>query len=432
MLTLPAPIMAPSSPQLKEPSSAVKQASTGPAALPERTKRKTSPSLPEASGATQQPAKRKPPPFQRAWSPGDEVRILKALATYRREHGGRLPTPVELFGALDGSLEKEGVGAKELAIKQRSFKRRYDRDVMKNAPPADKHERRLYLLSKHVWGRVPPPRPPVAKVGSATQAKGAGAQASKADAQAQAQAKSADHQSGKEALKPKAKTLDEMRELYPYLVDEATILVEPAVLERVLLNIGDIDAQVLDKKIRKARKQLADAITESARINNMEVPTIFLFTSSKLQPEKLRVENENNLLVDHLEKMDDVDICAKQRLARVEREVKELRQTVIAYQSQAKGIICESAKGGLQSIVAENQTPANILQKKTEVPNDLIHKKNAAVTSKYHCAVPHNVPPNKPKMQGVMLPPSKAFPGMPRKIDKSPTPRKAIWKGPIC
>ncbi|KAL5660109.1 hypothetical protein ACJX0J_027234, partial [Zea mays] len=162
-----------------------------------------------------------------------------------------------------------------------------------------------------------------------------------------------------------------------------------------------------------------------ARINNMEVPTIFLFTSSKLQPEKLRVENENNLLVDHLEKMDDVDICAKQRLARVEREVKELRQTVIAYQSQAKGIICESAKGGLQSIVAENQTPANILQKKTEVPNDLIHKKNAAVTSKYHCAVPHNVPPNKPKMQGVMLPPSKAFPGMPRKIDKSPTPRKA-------
>jgi hypothetical protein len=68
----------------------------------------------------------------------------------------------------------------------------------------------------------------------------------------------------------------------------------------------------------------------------MEMPTIFLFTSSKLQPEKLRVENDNNLLVDHLEKMDDVDICAKQRLARVEREVMELRQTVIAYQAQAK------------------------------------------------------------------------------------------------
>jgi hypothetical protein len=261
------PIMASSSPQLKEPSSAVKRASTGPTALPERNKRKTSPSLPEASGATQQPAKRKPPLFQRAWSPGDEVRILEALATYRREHGGRLPTPVELFGALDGSLEKEGVGAKELAIKQRSLKRRYDRDVMKNAPPADKHERRLYLLSKHVWGRVPPTRPPVAKVRSATQAKCAGAQAS--NAAAQAQAKSADRQSGKEALKPKAKTLDEMRELYPYLVDEATILVEPAVLERVLLNIGDIDAQVLDKKIRKARKQLADAITESVNLTTL-------------------------------------------------------------------------------------------------------------------------------------------------------------------
>jgi hypothetical protein len=147
----------------------------------------------------------------------------------------------------------------ELAIKQRSFKRRYDRDAKKTAPPADEHERRLYLLSRHVWGRDPPPRPPVAEVARATQGKGAGAQASK-DA---AQAKSADHQSGKEAVKPKAKTLDEMRELYPYLVDEATVLVEPAVLESVLLGIENSDAQALDKKIRKARKQLAKAVTES-------------------------------------------------------------------------------------------------------------------------------------------------------------------------
>jgi len=66
----------------------------------------------------------------------------------------------------------------------------------------------------------------------------------------------------------------------------------------------------------------------------MEIPTVFIFTSSKLQPEKL--ENENNLLVDHLDKTDDVDSCTKQRLAKVEREVVELRQAVIASQSQPK------------------------------------------------------------------------------------------------
>jgi hypothetical protein len=68
----------------------------------------------------------------------------------------------------------------------------------------------------------------------------------------------------------------------------------------------------------------------------MEMPTVFMFTSSKLQPGKLRMENENNLLVDHLDKTDDVDICTKQRLARVEREVLELREAVIASQSQPK------------------------------------------------------------------------------------------------
>lgn len=163
----------------------------------------------------------------------------------------------------------------------------------------------------------------------------------------------------------------------------------------------------------------------------MEMPTVFIFTSSKLQPEKL--ENENNLLVDHLDKTDDVDSCTKQRLARVEREVVELRQAVIASQSQPKGIRCESAKSGLQSIVAENRTPANMLQKKIEAPNGLIHGKNVEVTSKYYCAVPQNVPPSKPKMQGMMLPPFNAFPGMPRKVvKKSPTPRRATCRGGIC
>lgn len=68
----------------------------------------------------------------------------------------------------------------------------------------------------------------------------------------------------------------------------------------------------------------------------MDMPTVFLFSSTKLQQEKLRVENENNLLFDHLYKKNDADICAKQRLARVERELVELRQAVVASQSQAK------------------------------------------------------------------------------------------------
>lgn len=88
-----------------------------------------------------------------------------------------------------------------------------------------------------------------------------------------------------------------------------------------------------------------------------------------------------------------------------------------------KCIRCESAKSGLQSIVAENQSPSNvtvltffylfylwlhiifsfqvsvilqILQKKIEAPNGLPNEKNVEVTSKYNCAVPHDVHPNKP------------------------------------
>lgn len=86
-----------------------------------------------------------------------------------------------------------------------------------------------------------------------------------------------------------------------------------------------------------------------------------------------------------------------------------------------KGIRCESAKSGLQSIIAENQSPSNvtvltffncficgftsffhikfllqILQKKIEAPNGLPNEKNVEVTSKYNCAVPHHVHPNKP------------------------------------
>jgi hypothetical protein len=88
---------------------------------------------------------------------------------------------------------------------------------------------------------------------------GGGGQSSKGAAQA----KSAGHQSGKDALAHKAKTSDELRELYPHLVDEAMALVDPAVLERVLLRIDDNEAQALDKKIKGPRRQLTKAITES-------------------------------------------------------------------------------------------------------------------------------------------------------------------------
>jgi hypothetical protein len=88
---------------------------------------------------------------------------------------------------------------------------------------------------------------------------GGGGQSSKGAAQG----KSGGHQSGKDALAHKAKTLDEMREMYPHLVDEAMALVDPAVLERVLPRIDDNEAQALDKKIKGTRRQLTKAITES-------------------------------------------------------------------------------------------------------------------------------------------------------------------------
>jgi hypothetical protein len=88
---------------------------------------------------------------------------------------------------------------------------------------------------------------------------GGGEQSSKGAAQV----KNAGHQSINDALGHKAKTLDEMRKLYPHLVDESMALLDPAVLERVLPRIDDNEAQALDKKIKRARRQLTKAIRES-------------------------------------------------------------------------------------------------------------------------------------------------------------------------
>ncbi|XP_062198521.1 uncharacterized protein LOC133901242 isoform X2 [Phragmites australis] len=348
--------------------------------------------------------------------------------------------------APDGHLDrKQRVGAKELGEKKRSLKRRYDRDAKKAAPPAGDHERRLYF-SRDVWGGHSPPKPQIRD--RAAEEKSAGVLTSNDAAQAKsagdlpptAEAKNAGEQTGKDALAPKARTLAEMHELYPCLVDEAMVLVDPADLGRVLPSIGDCEAQALDKNIKKMRMQLTKAITESARMKNMEMRTAPLCASTKLQPEKLRAENENNLLFDRLDKTDDMDICAQGRLARVEHEIVELRQIVIASQSQAKiesnprydnssvkGIRCESTGSGLQSIVAENQIPCNILQKKMAAPNSLSHTKDEEVTSKYYCALPRNVLCNN-KLQG-MLPPKRKFHGRRRKIDaESQTPCNAGGK----
>ncbi|XP_062198586.1 uncharacterized protein LOC133901293 isoform X2 [Phragmites australis] len=412
---------------------------------PERKRRKTKPST-DAKGAEAEPKRQKPMPFQRTWPPNDEVRILEALAAHRRDHGD-LPATAVLFAALDGRLDRKRVGVKEVGEKQRSLKRRYDRDARKRAPPADDHEQRLYLLSRDVWGGVSPPKPPIAQAKSVrgnsspkpstAQDESAGEQTGK-DA---AQVKRAGEQTSKDAPAPKAKNLGEMRELYPYLVHESMLLVDPAILERVLPTIDDNEAQALNSNIKKMRKQLTKAITESARMKNMEMPTVCLCPFTKLQPEKLTAENENYLLFKRLDKTNDMDICAEKRLARVEHEIEELRQIVLASKSQAKiennlrhdnsalkGIRCESAESGLQSIVAENQIPCNMLQKKIEATNSLPNGKNEEVTSKYCCALPRNVPCNN-KLQGMILPHKKPFHGRRRKIDaKSQTPHNTDGK----
>lgn len=224
--------MAPSSPRRKEGPPAALPAKT--AGAPPRKRKRTPPSPPK--------------PFQRTWPPADEVHILEALAAHRRAHGGQLPTDLDLFDALRGRLERHGVGVRELHEKQRSLKRRFDRDVQKVAPPADEHECRLYLLSRQVWANDSPPEPPVAQVKAPSPLEPPAAEAT--------QAKS------KGSLAPKPRTLAEMRDLYPYLVDEAMVLNNSPVVHNLLPGIEDEEARALNKKIKRARKRLNNALTE--------------------------------------------------------------------------------------------------------------------------------------------------------------------------
>jgi hypothetical protein len=248
-----------------EPSSTHRQAppAKSPDAPAERKKRTTPPPDPPE-------AKRKPVPFQRAWPPGDEVRILEALAAHRRANGGGHPSSAALFAALDGHLERKGVDARKVMVKLRSLKRRYDSDAKKTAPPVGEHERCLYLLSRDVWANdspptAPAPAPPIAPAKSLTPLKPQTVEATE-DSKDAIQAKSAG-ELGKDL--PKHRTLAEMREKYPFLVDQAMILKDPPILQELLPSIDDEVARAVNKKIKKARKMLIKAIEESVNMTHL-------------------------------------------------------------------------------------------------------------------------------------------------------------------
>jgi type IV secretory pathway VirB10-like protein len=164
------------------------------------------------------------------------------------------PPPPEHSTSTEPSSAAKRASTSPTALSTKSHKAPLERKKRKTPPPP------------------PPPELTPAKTSDATEPAskkklvlaapchaGGGGQSSKGATQE----KSAGHQSGKDALAHKSKTLDEMRELYPHLIDEAMALVDPAVLERVLPRIDDNKAQALDKKIKKARRQLTKAITES-------------------------------------------------------------------------------------------------------------------------------------------------------------------------
>lgn len=59
--------------------------------------------------------------------PADKVHTLKALIAHRRAYD-YLPKPFVLYEILSGRLERTGIDARELILKQRTLKHRYDHD----------------------------------------------------------------------------------------------------------------------------------------------------------------------------------------------------------------------------------------------------------------------------------------------------------------
>ncbi|KAG2661850.1 hypothetical protein PVAP13_1KG111515 [Panicum virgatum] len=152
-------------------------------------------------------------PFQRTWSTDDEVRILEALAAYRLEHGA-LPQPDALATVLAGSLDNSGYSPALLQGKIKALKRRYSMAAKKGERPSKDHDRRLFDLSKSVWGPV-------------TAAANGGA----------------------------LREVSEMCELYPYLAEEVKALQKAhlGMFKREFLMIDDEKARALDTKIKRQR-----------------------------------------------------------------------------------------------------------------------------------------------------------------------------------
>ncbi|XP_044951887.1 uncharacterized protein LOC123402084 isoform X4 [Hordeum vulgare subsp. vulgare] len=284
-----------------------------------------------------------------AWTPSDEVQILEALVAYRQEHG-KLPRTKALLASLQlqGRLDSKGFSLQDLRQKVRSLKGWHDYDAI-NGVPAKEHKCSLCHLSKTVWGTIPEP---VATSGGEASTKVPNA----------------------------GKTFGEMCQLYPWLTDEMTHIVdEPAVLERLLLDFDDTKARALDSKIDNLRKELTEAIMESAKRQNLEVPKVWQCQCTRLQPAKSRAQNENMLLLERLDKIGEM----QEQLKRIESGMAELKPSSKASKPAPKVIRCNSAASAPHSVVAEKQFSGNVLQKKIEVQGKLPHCKNGEVTSKY-------------------------------------------------
>uniref|UniRef100_A0A453JIC9 Transposase Tnp1/En/Spm-like domain-containing protein n=1 Tax=Aegilops tauschii subsp. strangulata TaxID=200361 RepID=A0A453JIC9_AEGTS len=174
---------------------------------------------------------------------------------------------------------------------------------------------------------------------------------------------------------------DEMCQLYPCLTDEVTHIVdEPAVLERLLLDFDGTKARALDSKIVNLRKELTEAIMESAKRQNLEVPKVWQCPCTKLQPSKSRTQNESILLSERLDKIEGAGVETQEQLKRMEREMAELKKS-------SKVIRCDSAASAPHSVVAEKQFSGNVLQRKIEPQGKLPHCKNRELLPKTRLAL---------------------------------------------
>ncbi|KAM0911622.1 hypothetical protein ACQ4PT_013261 [Festuca glaucescens] len=271
-------------------------------------------------------ANKKPLPLEHVWTPGDEVRILEAMAAHRLAEQGKLPRSRELFASLDGCLDSKGFGRKELRRKVRSLKRRHDDDAIKGVIPAEEHACRLYHLSKNVWGTNPEPKV--------------------------------------------CKTFDEMRQIYPCLAHEVVhIIPDPAVLERLLMGIDDSKAHALNAKISGLREELTQAITESVR------PHLFILQNDNCVYRLDKVLGARDVAQKQL-------AVAQEQWARMDRELVKLKQDIIA-SGAPKDIRCESAESAPQSVVAEKPFSHNVELRKIPVQEKLACGNNKEVTSKY-------------------------------------------------